>query len=232
MTSNGLSSELKDFLQKFPETRFMDVFAPDNNGILRGKRIQVEEFSKVFGEGSNYVASTPLMNVMGDIPASIVYGNDDGDPDLLSTAVPGSLAPVPWASLPTAQCLLELNELDGSPWFLDLRNVLRIKPGAIVLLLDGCGQCCEVQLEQLQSKQATTRVLRRWQESEAILPITLLQALPKGDKFDLVLQKGTELGVSCFQPIETEHSIPNLNAARLSKREQRWQRSGWNLRGR
>ena len=125
MTSKGLSSELNDFLLKFPETRFMDVFAPDNNGILRGKRIQAEEFSKIFGEGSNYVASTPLMNVMGDIPANIVYGNDDGDPDLLSTAVPGSLAPVPWASLPTAQCLLELNELDGSPWFLDLRNVLR-----------------------------------------------------------------------------------------------------------
>jgi glutamine synthetase len=125
MTSNGLSNELKDFLLKFPETRFMDVFAPDINGILRGKRIQAEEFSKVFGEGSNYVASTPLMNVMGDIPANIVYGNDDGDPDLLGTAVPGSLAPVPWASLPTSQCLLGLNELDGSPWFLDPRNVLR-----------------------------------------------------------------------------------------------------------
>ena len=125
MTKKELRKELDDFLLKYSETRFMDVFAPDNNGILRGKRIQADEFSKIFGEGSNYVASTPLMNVMGDIPASIVYGNEDGDPDLLSTAVPGSLAPVPWASLPTGQCLLELTEIDGSPWFLDLRNVLR-----------------------------------------------------------------------------------------------------------
>ncbi len=46
---------------------FMDVFVPDLNGILRGKRIQAEEFSKVFGNGSNYVASTPLMNVLGDL---------------------------------------------------------------------------------------------------------------------------------------------------------------------
>ena len=125
MTSNVSSSELDDFLKKYPETRFMDVFVPDLNGILRGKRIQAEEFSKVFGNGSNYVASTPLMNVLGDLSEIISYGNDDGDPDLKSIAVPGSLAPVPWATLPTAQCLLELIEFDGSPFFLDPRNVLR-----------------------------------------------------------------------------------------------------------
>lgn len=105
-----------------------------------------------------------------------------------------------------------------------LRNVLRARPGLILLLLDGYGQCCEVQLEQLQAKQATARVMRRWQATDTILPVTLLQALPKGDKFDLVLQKGTELGVSCFQPLETEHAVPNLNTTRLVKREQRWQR--------
>ncbi len=117
----------------------------------------------------------------------------------------------------------DLVVIAGEPYH-HLRNVLRIKAGAILLLLDGFGQCCEVQLEQLQSEQATTRVIRRWQETNVALPITLLQALPKGDKFDLVLQKGTELGVSCFQPLETERAIPNLKAARLSKREQRWQR--------
>jgi len=125
MTSNVGSNELEEFLQKYPETRFMDVFVPDLNGILRGKRIQAEEFSKVFGNGSNYVASTPLMNALGDISEIISYGNDDGDPDLKSIAVPGSLAPVPWATLPTAQCLLELIEFDGTPFFLDPRNVLR-----------------------------------------------------------------------------------------------------------
>ncbi len=105
-----------------------------------------------------------------------------------------------------------------------LRNVLRCKAGCVVVLLDGHGQCCEVELEQLQTNQATTRVIRRWQERDASLPITLLQALPKGDKFDLILQKGTELGVGCFQPLETTHAVPNLNASRQSSRQQRWQR--------
>ncbi len=113
--------------------------------------------------------------------------------------------------------------ITGEPYH-HLRNVLRIKSGAILLLLDGLGQCCQVELEQLQSKQATSRVIRRWQETNRTLPISLLQALPKGDKFDLVLQKGTELGVSSFQPLETEYAIPNLKVARLSKRALRWQR--------
>ena len=125
MTSSQNSNELKEFLQKYPETRFMDVFVPDLSGILRGKRIQADEFSKIFGNGANFVASTPLINVLGDIAASISYGNEDGDPDLKSIAVPGSLAPVPWATLPTAQCLLEIFEFDGTPFFLDPRNVLR-----------------------------------------------------------------------------------------------------------
>lgn len=111
----------------------------------------------------------------------------------------------------------------GEPYH-HMRKVLRIKAGATVFLFDGFGLCCEVQLAQLQPAQATARVVRRWHEEDASLPITLLQALPKGDKFDLVLQKGTELGVSCFQPLETEHAIPNLNSERLTKREQRWQR--------
>ena len=81
MTSNERSRELDDFLLKYPETRFMDIFVPDLNGVLRGKRIQAGEFSKVFGNGSNYVASTPLMNILGDVNQSISYGNDDGDPE-------------------------------------------------------------------------------------------------------------------------------------------------------
>lgn len=111
----------------------------------------------------------------------------------------------------------------GEP-FHHLRNVLRVKPGAIILLLDGFGLCCEVRLERLQSVQATARVMHRWQEANLALPITLLQAMPKGDKFELVLQKGTELGVSCFKPLETCHAVPNLSGPRLQKREQRWQR--------
>ena len=125
--------------------------------------------------------------------------------------------------VPSASLQSERVMISGEPYH-HLRNVLRVKPGARLLLLDGYGLCCDVELEQLHAEQATTRVMRRWQETDASLKISLLQALPKGDKFDLILQKGTELGVSCFQPLETEHAVPSLNEARRHKREQRWQR--------
>lgn len=105
-----------------------------------------------------------------------------------------------------------------------LHRVLRCRPGDELLLLDGHGECCLVQLVQVQSHQATTRVLHRWRETRQGLSITLLQAMPKGDKFDLILQKGTELGVSCFVPVQSEHAVPTLAAARREKRQLRWER--------
>jgi 16S rRNA (uracil1498-N3)-methyltransferase len=113
--------------------------------------------------------------------------------------------------------------LAGDP-FHHLCHVLRAKPGAPLLLMDGYGQCCEARLEQLHPGHATAQIIRRWQAPDGSLPITLLQALPKGDKFDLILQKGTELGITCFQPLQTCHAVSLPDASRLDKRRQRWQR--------
>jgi glutamine synthetase len=125
MSKDSLEQELAAFMQAYPETRFMDAFAPDMNGIPRGKRVQVGEFAKLFGNGSNFCAGSVLMNAKGESSRRIVYGSHDGDPDIKSVALAGSLAPVPWATLPTAQCLLELRQFDGTPYLLDPRNVLR-----------------------------------------------------------------------------------------------------------
>lgn len=108
--------------------------------------------------------------------------------------------------------------------FHHLRTVLRSKPGAELTLLDGHGQCCLVSLTVLHKQEAEARVIRRWQQNERGVPITLIQALPKGDKFDLVLQKGTELGITVFQPVETRHAVLTLQGERRDKRMQRWQK--------
>ena len=105
-----------------------------------------------------------------------------------------------------------------------LHNVLRTRLGSRLTLLDGQGQCCEVELQAINKREALARVVRRWREQESALPVTLIQAVPKGDKFDLVLQKGTELGVCCFQLVRTAHAVPQTDAGRMIKREQRWLR--------
>ena len=78
-----------------------------------------------------------------------------------------------------------------------LAQVLRLQVGDRILLLDGAGLCCEAALTSLTRRAAQAEITARWSVEETALPVRLLQGLPKGDKFDLVLQKGTELGIAC-----------------------------------
>lgn len=125
MRSADLKKELDDYLEQHPDTRFMEPIIADMNGILRGKRVGVNELAKAFKNGVNMCAATTLLDSLGNTFDSIPYGLKDGDPDAKSFAVPGSLAPVPWATQPTAQVLLEMVNLDGTPNRNDPRNVLR-----------------------------------------------------------------------------------------------------------
>jgi len=61
-------------------------------------------------------------------------------------------------------------------------------------------------------------------EVESPCPLTLAQALAKGDKFDFIVQKATELGVSRIVPIATEHSDVRIADERADRRLGRWRR--------
>jgi 16S rRNA (uracil1498-N3)-methyltransferase len=109
--------------------------------------------------------------------------------------------------------------LSGEPLH-HLRTVLRLGPGSEVLLLDGLGHCCRARLAAVGRDRATAVVGDRWVEEEHPCPLRLLQALPKGDKFELVLQKGTELGVTTFQPVLSGRAVSRPETGRTA----RWER--------
>lgn len=101
-----------------------------------------------------------------------------------------------------------------------LRSVLRLATGDEVMLLDGHGACCHARLQSVGRERAEATVLNRWRDTEHPCPLRLLQALPKGDKFELVLQKGTELGITTFHPILSGRALPRLETGRTA----RWER--------
>lgn len=105
-----------------------------------------------------------------------------------------------------------------------LAVVLRLAAGEEILLLDGLGTLCRCRITELKKKAGQAAVLERWQENETAIPIHLLQALPKGDKMDLILQKGTELGITRFSPLFSCRSVARLTSNRAEKRCQRWLR--------
>ncbi len=55
------------------------------------------------------------------------------------------------------------------------------------------------------------------QERPSPFPLTLATAVPKGDRFDWLIEKATELGVDRLIPILTERSVVDPGAAKLTR---------------
>ncbi len=105
-----------------------------------------------------------------------------------------------------------------------LAKVLRMRPGDELELLDGAGQICRCRVLALGRHQGEAQILARRRVTERPFPVQLLQALPKGDKFDLVLQKGTELGITRFVPVLAGRSVPQPGPSREENRLLRWRK--------
>ena len=54
--------------------------------------------------------------------------------------------------------------------------------------------------------------------------IMLIQALPKKDKMDYIVEKATELGVSSIIPVTTARTIPVWDDSKKSAHLERWQK--------
>jgi glutamine synthetase len=119
-----LRTELTRFQRKYPRTDVLELLIADLPGVLRGKRIRRREFAKTFSDGFTLPGGTVLMDTLGDVVDDIPWSSTDGDPDIEARIVPGSLAPVPWASRATGQALFRFFTRDGETFFADPRTVL------------------------------------------------------------------------------------------------------------
>lgn len=103
-----------------------------------------------------------------------------------------------------------------------IRSVLRLKVGDQIILLDNAGWQYSAELIQVERHSAQARIISRHAAPpEPTIKITLYQALPKRDKFEWILQKCTEIGVSHFVPTLTARSIPDQISA---NKQERWAR--------
>jgi len=108
-----------------------------------------------------------------------------------------------------------------------LRDVLRLKPGDEVYVFDGHGHEFRCTVSDAKRDSAELRIEAEVEPAkpESQLQLNLCVALLKGEKFDLVVQKATELGVSKVTPLITRYADIHLrDAADATKRVARWQR--------
>jgi len=99
-----------------------------------------------------------------------------------------------------------------------IRHVLRMNEGEHIIVLDNTGFEYEVELSTVgKDKTAGTIVEKRRSPGEPLSRLTLYQSLMSRDKFEFVLQKCTEVGVSRFVPVVTERSVVRDTAVKESK---------------
>jgi len=105
-----------------------------------------------------------------------------------------------------------------------LARVLRLSKGDSVVLFNGDGTDYSAEISEIQSQRVLLRVTdSRFAGNESPLKITLVQAVCRGERMDYVIQKATELGVFCIQPLISQRVEVRLDAARQSKRMAHWQ---------
>jgi 16S rRNA (uracil1498-N3)-methyltransferase len=106
-----------------------------------------------------------------------------------------------------------------------LGRVLRAAVGDLVQAVDAGGQLLSVRLTAIGARRAEGVVVTRHRlATESPLELTLAQAIPKGDKMEVVIRMTTELGVSRVIPLITARTVVRLEPSRWGPRVARWQR--------
>lgn len=104
-----------------------------------------------------------------------------------------------------------------------ISKVLRYKIGDKVICCDNQGKTVIAIINDINFEQITCEILSLIEEdNEPMIDITLAQALPKSDKMDFIIQKGTEIGIRSFIPFTSERTIVQLNDKKEQKRLERW----------
>ncbi len=109
--------------------------------------------------------------------------------------------------------------IDGDE-FVHLTHVMRKKVGDAIRVVDGAGNAYDVQIEEIAKRSARCSILKHHDRlHEPDVDVMLAVALLKnGSKFDVLIEKCTELGVNAFIPLRTERTIPR------HARTDRWQK--------
>jgi len=106
-----------------------------------------------------------------------------------------------------------------------LVQVLRMTPGDDAFVFDGCGNEYRCTFSRVTNNRAELEITASLLDVvESPLDLTLAQALAKGEKFDFIVQKATELGVNRITPLMTRYADVRLDEKQKISRTERWRR--------
>lgn len=103
--------------------------------------------------------------------------------------------------------------------------VLRMKQGENITIFQGNGKEYDAVIDNISKKEISVNILsEKIINNDSPINITLAQAISKGDRMDMVMQKATELGVCRIVPIITERCVVRIDKARMKKKIAQWEK--------
>lgn len=104
-------------------------------------------------------------------------------------------------------------------------RVLRLKNGEEVTVCDGAGKECLCVVSDVAAGQISL-VVKKTLESqvEACVDVSVYMAFSKGDKFEHVVQKATELGAAKIVAFPSARCVSRPDEKSLKKKQERWQK--------
>jgi 16S rRNA (uracil1498-N3)-methyltransferase len=92
-------------------------------------------------------------------------------------------------------------------------QVLRLQPRDRVTVLDGAGHELLCDVAQVSKREVQLSVVEKKFHPPLPAQLTLVQAVPKGKTFDVIVQKATELGAHRVVPLLTERVVTRFDDA-------------------
>lgn len=104
-------------------------------------------------------------------------------------------------------------------------KVMRMQTGDQIICVDPQGKSAVCEIAEFTDEEVVAGVVK-WKEEQTELPIsvTIASGLPKGDKLEWIIQKGTELGANKFLPFSANRSVVKWDEKKAAKKIERWQK--------
>jgi 16S rRNA (uracil1498-N3)-methyltransferase len=103
-------------------------------------------------------------------------------------------------------------------------HVVRQAVGDLFAVFDGHGTEAKARITEIARDQVQFEILAKATSPRPTHPVWLAQALTKPKSMDLVIQKATELGVSELAPLQSDHSVAQVDEEKAEARVEKWQK--------
>jgi len=103
-------------------------------------------------------------------------------------------------------------------------DVMRQKVGDLLAIFNGEGLEAKARITAIEKDQVKFEVLAKATTGRALHPVWLAQALTKKGSMELILQKATELGVAAIAPLQSDHSVVQVDDEKSDAKLDKWRK--------